>query len=245
LRTQTALVATALLLLVIVCATVITAIAFPSPSAKPTLTPPVVSARTTSSATVTKLQITIAFPNGTRFVSGSLSAGGMKSVIFNETYLFDSITPGNYSVTYSGNQSVYLPPTTVSVSSGINVAKLTVYKIVTFVLVNSPNLTFNNTSPGPSIMVDNGTAVRITLRNNSSLIHDFAVVKILGNVSTSNVLFGSTSDTLNAGGTTNDTFVVTSPGSFYYQDLIGSHAKDGEYGYFLVQVPNSVTTRKS
>lgn len=235
--------ATSLLLLVIMGATVLVALAFPPAPAAPKPTTPVVSA-TTSTANVTKLQIILAFPNGTRFSSGSLSAAGMISEIYNQTFLFNTIAPGNYSLTYSGNASVYLPPTTISVSSGLNVAKLAVYRMITIVLVDSPNLAYNNTTPGPSIVVDNGTAVRLTLKNNSSLIHDVAVVRTLGNVSTSNVLFGSTSDTLNAGGTTNDTFIVSTPGSFYYQDLIGNHAKDGEYGYFLVQVPTSATTTR-
>lgn len=236
--------ATSLLLLLIIGATVIVAIAFPPAPASPKPTTPVVSATTTASANVTKLEIILAFPNGTRFSSGSLSAAGMKSQLYNESYLFSAISPGNYSLAYLGNVSVYLPPTTISVSSGLNVAKLTVYAMVTIVLVNSPNLAFNSTTPGPTILVNNGTAVRLTLKNNSSLIHDVAVVRTLGNVSTSNVLFGSTSDTLNAGGTTNDTFVVNTPGSFYYQDLIGNHAKDGEYGYFIVQLLTT-TTRKT
>ena len=58
----------------------------------------------------------------------------------------------------------------------------------------------------------------------------------LYNTSVSNVLFNSLSNTINAGGTSNDTFIVSKIGTFYYQSMVGNQARQGEYGYFTVEL---------
>jgi hypothetical protein len=197
----------------------------------------VIVASTTSSSVVgnkTALTVFLRFANGTQLSSGRMFLGNIPS---NRTttcgYGFYSVTPGTYPMNLTGEPTVFLPPTSIRVLSGSNVAVLTVYPLVVFSLYLSSSPGYNGSSPGPDLQVKNGTAVRVVITNNSTLIHDFAVVATVFNTSSSNVLFNSLSETMNAGGSTTDTFIVNSSGYFFYEDLIGSHARDGYYGFFI------------
>jgi len=237
LRSYSALLATALLLSIIVVATIVTALIF-QPNVHTQTTAPTVTASVTSATnSSTSLLVTLHFPNGTRFTGGTLTAGTASSQTVNGSYYFPALLPGNYSIAFSATPPgyrVYLPSTSVRVQTGINHANLTIYSLVIFVLIETSALEYNNTSPGPTISAQNNTAVRLVIRNNTTLIHNVAIVETIANSSAANILFASLSNTLNAGGTTNDTFIVNRVGLFFYECLIGSHARDGEYGTFIV-----------
>jgi len=222
------------LLFIILTATVATSIILSESRTQTTSKTTTVITPSIATANETRLVINLAFPNGTRFNGGDLVAGSTITKGANGSYTFTTLIPGNYSLSFQGNESVYLPPTTVHLSPGISFANLTIYRMEIYTLIETANLGYNNSQPGPLIQVPNGTAVRIVLHNNTTLIHNLAIVQTLGNVSGSNIMFASLSDTLNAGGSTNDTFFVNKVGAFYYECLIGSHARDGEYGYFIV-----------
>ena len=229
-----AVVAVLLLLAIIVIGTVITALVISPTRAEQSPSTTFVTARNTNSGSTTKLTVFLTFQNGTRYSSGSLGANQLLSRVENGSYIFSPIDPGNYSITMNNGSSLYLPPTTIKISAGSNFANLTIYSLKVFTLVEQSGLSYNGTQPGPPIEVANGTAVRIIIINNTTLIHNLAIVQNLYNLSSSQILFVSLSNTLNAGGTTNDTFVASRVGSFYYECLIGNHARAGEYGYFIV-----------
>lgn len=69
----------------------------------------------------------------------------------------------------------------------------------------------------------------------SSDIHNVAVVSTLYGTNYSTILFNSLSNTFTTGGSVNDTFIVSRTGTFYNECLIGNHAKDGEFGLFIVE----------
>ena len=248
-KTASAILGTSLLLGVLIVGTVVAATFYKIPKIEtvaPSTSTIVASTSSVKSTTSesTELFVRLIFPNRTESTKGILSAGPFSANGTSGAYPFPKITPGNYTLSLSGAPEVYLPPTTLDVSLGSNYANVTVYKLNTFLLYDTNGLTLNGTQPGPPIQVANGTAVRIVLRNNTTLIHNIAVVKNLSNTNSSNIMFDSTSQTLNAGGTTNDTFVVTIPGSYYYADLIGNYAHDGEWGFFLV-LPNETEDLRS
>ncbi len=149
-------------------------------------------------------------------------------------FYFSPIKPGTYDLNLSGAPAVYLPPTVVKVVGGNSLLRLFVYALETFRLSETQGLSINGTQPGPPIQVNNGTAVRIIMYNNSTLVHDFSVVQDLGNTDYSNVIFDSLSATVTSGGVVTDTFVVNKIGLFYYKCLIGSHSAAGEWGAFEV-----------
>jgi lipoprotein-anchoring transpeptidase ErfK/SrfK len=161
-------------------------------------------------------------------------AGSVPSNTTSNNYEFSPINPGSYSLNLTGVPGVYFPAITTQVSPGVNLLSVVVFALKVFVLIATSNLSFNGTQPGPIITVRNNTAVRLVIHNNTTQIFNVAVVSSLYNTSTSNVLFNSLSSTVNAGGTLNDTFIVTKIGTFYYQSLIGNQAREGEYGYFTV-----------
>lgn len=110
----------------------------------------------------------------------------------------------------------------------------TIHPLRFFVLIETSGLAYNGTQPGPQLNVINGTAVKVEIFNNTSQINDFAVVvRNLSYTNQSNVLFNSLSNNLSPGGSTNDTFIVRTTGSYFYTSLIGSQSKDGEYGHFV------------
>ncbi|MHB8566678.1 MAG: multicopper oxidase domain-containing protein [Nitrososphaerales archaeon] len=241
-QTQSALIATSLLLLMILSATIVSSIILSPSNLSPKSSTTVITARvTTSSGASTSLVVSLSFPNSTRFSEGALLASQHQSVVTNGSYVFNSLVPGNYSMSVSGNESVFLPPTTIKVSPGTSYANLTIYTLKIFTLIETSGLSYNNSQHGPAIIVENGTGVRIIIKNNTTLIHNLGVVQALGNVNASNIMFSSLSETLNAGGSTNDTFLVNKVGSFYYECLIGNHARDGEYGFFIVMNVSSTT----
>ncbi len=240
-----ALLGAALLLSCLIVATGLTAALYHPPISAPTHVTKTIIAKkpsntittttsVTTSSNVTELAVTMTFPNGSSFQSGVLYAGALASNVSNSQYLFQKITPGIYPLSLKETSDVYLPPTNVELSSGLNYVNITVYELSTYVLYFDNGVEINGTQPGPSIFAQNASAVELSIINNTTLIHDLGVVSILGNESASNVLFNSLSVALNAGGSTNDTFIVSSPGAYYYEDLIGSHALDGDYGYFIV-----------
>ncbi|MGI0090983.1 MAG: hypothetical protein ACREBS_04680 [Nitrososphaerales archaeon] len=251
-----ALIGSVLLLSILILGTVVTAVLYSPPRTAPTQTTATITARTvssiititvsnnvtTNSSSITKttalnktqLAVKMNFPNGSNFDSGVLYAGSLSTNASNGEFVFPKINPGTYPLSIKGARSVYLPPTVLQLSAGVNFANITVYPVNTFVLYFSNGLYINGTQPGPSIIVPNASAVELVLINNTTLIHNLAVVRTLGNESSENILFNSLSYPLNAGGTLNDTFVVTTPGYFYYEDLIGNHARAGDNGPFYV-----------
>ena len=236
-RSSAALIGIVLLLSIIIGATALTAFFF-QPNVRTLTTAPTVTASVRSATnSSTSLLVALHFPNGTRFSAGTLTTGSSTSEQANGSYFFPSLPPGNYSIAFSQTppvSHVYLPSTSVRIQTGFNHASLTIYSLSVFVLVETSGLEYNDSAPGPTITVQNDTAVRFVIRNNTTLIHNVAVVETIANSSAANILFASLSNTLNAGGTTNDTFVVSSVGLFFYECLIGSHAHDGEYGTFIV-----------
>jgi hypothetical protein len=191
---------------------------------------------TTSSASLneTSLILTLKLPNGTDFTTGRAFVSSYKSSVSNGSYFFKNILPGSYSLNYTGAPDFYIPPITLILKKGVNLVSETIYPLSSFVLYQTSGLAYNGTLPGPQIRVKNDTAVRVEIFNNTTQIIDFAVVLNLANATQSNVLFNSLSNNLSAGGSTNDTFIVNSTGSFYYTSLIGSQSKAGDYGDFVV-----------
>lgn len=233
--TSHALLSSAVILGLILVSTIIVALIATPIRGHPS--PSLATPSTTSiSQNVTSLTISIRFPNGTSLVSADIAIAGVDGVeIRRGVYSFSNVRPGIYSVNFSGPPNVFFPPTQIKVQAGLNLLNLTVYRLEYFRLYQSTSPGYNGTSPGPPISVVNGTAVEFLIFNNSTLIRNFAIVRELYNTSSNNILFDSLSSTLNGGGSANDTFIVTSPGFFYYEDMIGSHARDGDYGYFVVR----------
>jgi len=238
-----AIIGAMLLLSIVIVATILTALLYlpQRTPANPTTTIVVhpINVTTTSSGPAassdkTQLIVMLEFPNGSMFDAGVLHAGTLSANQSNGKYLFPKIDPGTYPLSLKGTTNVYLSPTNLQLSAGLNYVNLTVYEMKTFVLYFNNGLSINGTNPGPSIIVQNSSAVQLEIINNTTLIHNLGVVMYLANENSSNILFNSLSLTLNAGGSTNETFIVTMPGEFYYEDLIGNHAHDGDYGSFYV-----------
>jgi hypothetical protein len=227
------LVASAALLLCIIAATAIAA-HYATPSrGQPSIH--TVSVTTTPAVTnSTQLIVDLAFSNGTILTNGSLLAGSMPGSLVSGHFVFNGLGPGSYPLNLTASSNVYLPPITARVSPGTNILNLTIYQLATFHLAVTWQLAFNGTQPGPIINVVNGSAVRIVIQNNTTQVFDIAVVQNLYNTSADNVLFNSLSSTISAGGSADDTFIVSTPATFYYQSMTGNQAKQGEYGYFSV-----------
>lgn len=230
------LIASAVLLLCIIAATAIAA-HYATPT-RGQVSPHTISATTSVTSTTntnSTLMVVMFFPNGTGFTSGNLSADGHPGILqSDQQYFFSGLKPGTYQLNLTTSESVFLPPTSAQLSPGTNSLNLTVHQLNIFRLVNTPNLAFNNTQPGPNINVKNGTAVRLMISNNTTQVFNVAVVQDLYNISSSNVLFDSLSNTISAGGSVNDTFIASSAGTFYYQSMTANQAKQGEYGNFTV-----------
>jgi hypothetical protein len=242
-----ALIATALLLSLVVAGTTFSAIlyvpqkSFPVHAVTTTITAHPIATTTaqtsnssSSTANQTELIVSMHFPNGSSSDSGVLYAGTQSVNSSNGEYNFSKITPGIYPLSLKKASNVYLSPTNVQLSSGVNHVDVLVYAVSIFVLYFNNGLSINGTQPGPPIIVSNASAVELVIFNNTTLIHNLGIVESLTNQNSSNVLFDSLSLTLNAGGSTNDTFVVNKSGSYYYEDLIGNHGHDGDYGSFYV-----------
>jgi len=167
-------------------------------------------------------------------VNGSLYAGNQQRNSSFGRFTFSDLSAGNYELNLTGVPNAYLPPVSAQVVQGENVLNLTVYPLAVFHLIDTPNLAFNGTQPGPIINVKNGTAVRIDISNNTTQVFSLAIVRNLYDITTDNVLFGSLSNTISAGGSVNNTFVASKSGTFYYQSMTGNQAREGEYGYFTV-----------
>ncbi len=238
-----ALLGSGLLLSVLVIAMVLTAVFYVPQQSVPTHVTTIITAHaitsvvtTTSSTTVnaTELTVMMDFPNGSTFDSGILSAGTLSANATRGEFFFPKIAPGTYPLALKNTTHVYLLPTNLKLRAGLNYANVTVYQMNTFVIYLNNGLSMNGTQPGPAIIAHNASAVELVIINNSTLIHNVGVVMNLGNASSLNILFNSLSLTLSAGGSTNDTFIVTRTGNFYYEDLIGDHALAGDYGFFYV-----------
>jgi Multicopper oxidase len=185
----------------------------------------------------TDLVLTLILPNGTHFVSGKAQIGLYSPRTVNGSYYFQNINPGMYSLNLTGAPGFFVLPFTMKLVEGVkNLVNETIYPLQYFVLVETSGLSYNDTQPGPLMKVHNATAVTVEILNNTTQINNFAIVLSLSNSSQSNIMFNSLSDNLPPGGSTNDTFIVNSLGSFYYTSLIGSQSKDGQYGY-LDSVP--------
>ena len=192
----------------------------------------IVANTSSNSLNETNLILTLKLPNGTNFTSGKAFVGSYQSIVSNGSYFFNNIKPGSYSLNFTGATSFFVPPLTMKLSDGTNLVNETIYPLRFFVLFEPSGLAYNGTQPGPQLNVKNGTAVEVEIFNNTTQINNFAVVRNLSDANQSNVLFNSLSDNLSPGGSTNDTFVVSSTGSYFYTSLIGSQSKDGEYGRF-------------
>jgi Multicopper oxidase len=161
-------------------------------------------------------------------------AGSIGANATSGQFMFNGLNPGNYQLNLTNAGDVYLPPTSARISSGVNVLNLTVYQLTIFRLTDNSSLSFNGTQPAPSIYVRNGTATRLVIQNNTTQVFNVAVVASLYNTTIANTLFDSLSSTISAGGSVNDTFIVSEVGSFYYQSMTGNQARQGEYGSFIV-----------
>jgi hypothetical protein len=234
LRSRSALLGSALLLIILLIG--VTIAAYVLTPVKGTPTTVVVVAKTTSSSNFnsTDLILSLRLPNGSLFTSGMITAGSYGSIIENGSYVFSNIQPGNYVLNLTSSPNYFLPES-IKLAKGINSVNLTIYPLFRFTLFENPGLKYNDSSPGPLVSVSNGSAVRLQVFNNSSQINNIAIVNSLTNFSQSNVLFNSVSNSLSPGGSTNDTFIVSSTGFFYYASLFASQAKDGQYGYFNVK----------
>jgi len=196
----------------------------------------IVASTTTAATNSTNLVVQLFFPNGTSVNSGEMTAGSLQSKHLNDQYLFDNITAGMYQLNFTNSGAVYFPATQVKVSNGVNVLNVTVYQLEVFHIIVNSGPTLNNTVPAPPISVLNDTVVQFVIYNNTTLIQNLAVVNTLYNSNYSNILFNSLSDSVSAGGTVNEIVHVSKIGLFYYECLIGNDAKDGEYGYFQVEI---------
>jgi hypothetical protein len=182
----------------------------------------------------TQLSVTASFPNGTKLSNGTLYAGTIGANLTSGHFNFNNLGPGSYQLNLTGTPNTYLPPVRAQVSLGLNFLNLTVYQLAIVHLTDNSSLSFNGTQPGPTIEVKNGTATKLVIQNNTTQVFNIAVVSDLYNTSSSNILFNSLSSTTSAGGSVNDTFIVSQVGEFYYQSMTGNQAKQGEYGFFTV-----------
>jgi hypothetical protein len=233
-HTKYALAGSSVLLAVLIIGVSLAAYALTPMRGGPSTSTVVVHTSSSNNLNETNLILSLKLPNGTSFTSGTAFVGSYASSVVNGSYLFSNITPGTYSLNYTGAPNIFIPPFTMKLSKGVNFVNETIYPLRFFVLVETSGLSYNGTQPGPSLSVRNNTAVRIEIFNNTTQINNFAVVLNLANVSQTNVLFNSLSNNLSPGGSTNDTFIVSRTGPFYYTSLIGSQSKDGENGRFLV-----------
>jgi hypothetical protein len=234
LRTTSALIGSALLLIILLVGVTIAAYVLTPVKGSPTSLTVIAKTSSTSNFNSTELILTLKLPNGSRFTSGVVNAGPFGSTVENNSYVFRNIQPGNYVLNLTRAPNFFLPES-IKLGKGINFVNLTIYPLFTFRLIVNPGLKYNTTSPGPLIAVSNASAVRLQVFNNSSQINNIAIVNSLTNFTEQNILFNSVSNSLSPGGSTNDTFIVTSNGFFYYASLFASQAKDGQYGYFYVK----------
>lgn len=99
------------------------------------------------------------------------------------------------------------------------------------------------TGGGPTLTVQTGEEVTVTLENNHGLeSHDFAVVPHLDDIPTlaalggleEEVLWGASIDSLSDGESGSVTFTPDTPGSYYYVCTLPGHAAAGMMGEFVV-----------
>ena len=193
-----------------------------------------VVSRVTTRTNTTELDVRLLFPNGTAPNFGDLYAGSFEGNRVDGRYVFDNMTPGLYELNFTGVTGIYFPSASVKVTTGLNTLNVTVYQLEVFNIVVTPGPELNSSTPAPTISVFNNTVVRFEIYNNTTLIQNLAVTSTLNNTNYSSILFDSLSNNVGAGGSANDTFIVSKVGKFYYECLIGNDAKDGEYGEFLV-----------
>jgi hypothetical protein len=231
-----AVIATLLLLSVLLTATTVVAVLYAPPSGpRQSVVTSTLTVSRVSSSNATQLSVNLKFVNQTFFDRGVLSAGPYATNGSSGEFFFPKVSPGNYTLTISSAPSIFLPATTINVLPGLNYANVTIFQREIVFLYFTNGLSINGTSPGPIIDLPNSTAATFVITNNTTLIHNFAVVESLSNQNSTNVVFNSLSITLNAGGSTNDTFILSSPGTYFYEDLIGNHARDGVWGIFIVK----------
>ncbi len=229
------LIASGLLLgIILISVTIVATTATPNRTHLHTSTSLVVSTVATKT-NMTKLVVRIAFPNGTTPDVGELKIGSISGERVGSQFVFDNVTPGTYQLNFSKALGIYFPAANVKILPGLNSLNVTVYQLEVFQIVVTQGPSLNGSTPAPIIRVPNDTVVQFEILNNTTLIQNLAVVDTLNNTEYSNVLFNSLSETISAGGSANDTFVVSQSGTFYYACLIGNDAKAGEYGFFLVQ----------
>lgn len=99
------------------------------------------------------------------------------------------------------------------------------------------------TGGGPTLTVQAGEEVTVTLENNDTLgPHDLAVVPHLDDIPTmaalggleEEVLWGASIDSLSDGESSSVTFTPDTPGSYYYVCTLAGHAAAGMMGEFVV-----------
>jgi plastocyanin len=92
----------------------------------------------------------------------------------------------------------------------------------------------NIVSPGPTISLDAGATVTVTLHNVGNMGHNWAIVSDKTDGSTnepfSGAQIGSASNPVAAGGTQSTTFTVGSAGNYYYICQVPGHVSLGMYG---------------
>lgn len=231
---SSSLLASGLLLLIILLSVSLVALtATPSRGVLQTATSIVVKRETTKTNT-TFLAVKLSFPNGTIPQVGTMNAGTFESEFIDRQYVFGNITPGQYKLNWSGSPDIYFPSVQVEVTPGMNSLNITVFQQESFDIFVTAGPELNGTVPAPSIRVLNNTVVQFFIHNNTTLIQNLAVVSSLNNTNYSSIMFNSLSNNIGAGGSSNDTFVVSHAGKFFYECLIGNDARAGEYGEFIV-----------
>lgn len=228
------MIASALLLSVILVSVTVVAMSATRPRGNLQTSSSLVVSTVASKTNSTDLVVRLAFPNGTNPKVGALQAGSLQGRLLEGNYVFNNVTPGVYPLNFTGGPNIYFPSATVKVSAGVNSLNVTVYQLETFDILVGTGPLLNGSTPAPTIQVTNDTVVRFAIHNNTTLIQNLAIVGSLNNTEYSNVLFNSLSETISAGGSANDTFLVSNTGSYFYACLIGNDARLGEYGYFLV-----------
>ncbi len=96
----------------------------------------------------------------------------------------------------------------------------------------------NLTSPGPSIVVNQGDTVTINFTNvggNVSLPHTFNIVDDSGALAFPNANIGTPDNPINTGQSGNMTFTADKAGNFTYICLVPGHKQLGMWGTFVVQ----------
>lgn len=112
----------------------------------------------------------------------------------------------------------------------------------TFTLIAGTNntLSFNGTSPGPTITVANGTRVTIVLEvsSSSAFPHSWMLVPVNGTPTSTVVFSGGEIPNpilgVSPGSSVTITFVASAPGTYRYICGVDSHYELGMYGSFIV-----------